>query len=214
MKINLSESDKKRIKEAVKLAETKTSGEIVPYLKTSCSPYKIVVWKSAFFGGFLFMIIASFLLRSNIWLPEWMHSYKFIVFGFGLGSILSVMLAKIPSIKRFYAKSEFEATVKTNAIATFTTEELFKTRDRTGVLIFVSLFEHRVEIIGDEGINNKVKPEEWQEAVDLILKGIKSNNFADGLVNAIAFCGNLLENNKVIIREDDTNELKDGLRID
>ena len=213
MKIDLTETDKKRIEEAVKLAETKTSGEIVPYLKTACSNYSVAIWKSIFLGGVLFLLIASSVLLTNAWLPSWMHSSNFIAVSFFVGALLFWLLTKIDAVKRFFSKPDSDAMVNTTALATFTTEEVFKTRERTGILIFVSLFEQKVEIIGDEGINSKVKQEKWQEAVNLILAGIKSNNFADGLVNAINFCGDLLHNNKVVIREDDTNELNDGLRI-
>ena len=76
-----------------------------------------------------------------------------------------------------------------------------------------SLFEHRIEVIGDAGINQKVTPEEWTDVVLRIREGIKAGNVADGLVAAIGMCGALLERGGVEIRPDDINELSDDIRI-
>ena len=63
-------------------------------------------------------------------------------------------------------------------------EEVFATRDRTGILLFVSLFEHRIEVVGDKGINDKVQQEEWGEVVDLLRAGVRRGDLAGGLVAA------------------------------
>jgi putative membrane protein len=92
-------------------------------------------------------------------------------------------------------------------------EEVFDTRDRTGILLFVSLFEHRIEVVGDAGINAKVEPEEWAEVVDQIRRGVRSGDLAGGMVEAIGTCGALLHRSGVALRPDDTDELSDGIRV-
>ena len=75
----------------------------------------------------------------------------------------------------------------------FVEEELFNTRDRTGILLFISKFEHRIEVLGDVGINEKVSAEDWVEIVDHIRAGIKHGRFVDGVIDGIEMCGRLLE---------------------
>ena len=92
-------------------------------------------------------------------------------------------------------------------------EEVFNTRDRTGILIFISLLEHRIEVVGDAGINAAVEPEEWAEVVDRIRDGFRSGRRVEGLVAAVDLCGRLLEKRGVELRADDVNELPDRLRL-
>jgi putative membrane protein len=74
----------------------------------------------------------------------------------------------------------------------FWAQRLNKTKERTGVLIFVSLAERYAEIIADAGINEKVTPEVWENAVSALTAGIRQGRVGDGLVAAIAQCGAVL----------------------
>jgi putative membrane protein len=102
--------------------------------------------------------------------------------------------------------------VHRRALQSFVEEEVFATRDRTGILLFVSLREHRIEVLGDTGINEQVEPDDWAEIVARIRRGIRNDNLTEGLVEAIGMCGRLLERRGVNIRPDDTNELSDTVR--
>jgi putative membrane protein len=99
------------------------------------------------------------------------------------------------------------------AMRAFVEEEVFKTVDRTGILLFVSMLEHRIEVIGDEGINRKVTVEDWAGVVAEIRKGILEGRLADGIVRAIDLCGGLLDRKGVDIQPGDTNELSDDIRF-
>jgi len=103
--------------------------------------------------------------------------------------------------------------VSQRATEAFLAEEVFDTRDRTGILIFVSLFERQVLVVGDSGINERVKQEEWDDVVQTIIQCIRRGSYADGLVEAIGKCGTLLERRGVERRSDDTDELRDELRM-
>jgi putative membrane protein len=95
----------------------------------------------------------------------------------------------------------------------FVDEEVFNTRDRTGILVFISTFEHRIEVLGDVGINEKVSSDEWADIVEHIRDGIKQGRFVDGVIDGIGMCGHLLEKSGVEIRGDDKNELPDAVRF-
>ena len=120
----------------------------------------------------------------------------------------------IPACKRFFAGNHtMNMRVHQRAAEAFISEEVFNTRDRTGVLIFLSLLEHKVVVVGDAGINAKVQQSDWDGIVGLIVAAIRARKPANGLVAAIAKCGSLLEQEGVAIRRGDTDELPDNLRI-
>ena len=93
----------------------------------------------------------------------------------------------------------------------FLSQGLVETRDRTGILIFVSLLEHRVEVIADRGIDTKVQPGTWDGVVDATLSGIRERRAEEGLCEAIRTCGELLAA-EFPPRPDDTDELANRLR--
>jgi len=95
----------------------------------------------------------------------------------------------------------------------FLEEEVFATRDRTGILVFVALFEHRVVVMGDAGINRAVPEGAWSHVVADLVAGIRARRPAEALEEAIAECGRLLREHRLEIRSDDTDELPNELRI-
>ena len=96
----------------------------------------------------------------------------------------------------------------------FIREEVFNSEERTGIMIFVSMFEHRVIVMADEGINKVVPPHTWNEVVDIIVKGIKTRDLTDGLIKGIQKCAEILKHHELLITDDDINELPDSLRTE
>ena len=212
----LTDAELQRIREAVSAAEERTSGEIVPYVVERSGSYEVAVWRGASFLAVGAMLGAALLMQFYAgWGLGWLYT------GWGMallaslaGVVGAVLTAAIPPLKRFLAGADRLATrVHRRAALAFLDEEVFKTRDRTGILLFVSLFEHRIEVLGDEGINQQVTPDEWVEVVDTIRRGVRHGHLADGLVEAIALCGKLLEERGVAIRHDDTDEISDKVRL-
>jgi len=79
-------------------------------------------------------------------------------------------------------------------------------------LIFVSLLEHRAEILTDRGINDKAPDNFWKIEVDQIISGIKENRPAQALCEVIGEIGNKLAEN-FPPREDDQNELPNQVSL-
>lgn len=216
MSTALTDAELQRIREAVTAAEARTSGEIVPYIVERSGSYEVAVWRGASFLAVGTMLGAALLLQFyGGWGLGWLYT------GWGMallaslaGVVGAVLAATIPPLKRLLAGQDRLATrVHRRAALAFLDEEVFKTRDRTGILLFVSLFEHRIEVLGDEGINRQVSPDEWVEVVDTIRRGVRQGHLADGLVEAIAMCGRLLEEKGVAVRLDDTDEISDTVRL-
>ena len=212
----LSEADRARIQTAVGEAERRTAGEIVPYVVRQSGDYDVAAWRAASVGALL--AAAAALGVASLyggWSLPWLYSAWAVEAATLAGGVLGALVgASVPAVRRLLAGPGLLAeTVQRRAAQAFLDEEVFSTRDRTGILLFVSLFEHRIEVVGDSGINAKVEPAEWAETVSLIRAGIVRGDLAGGLVAAVEQCGELLHRRGVAVRDNDSDELSDGVRL-
>ncbi|MFQ5571312.1 MAG: TPM domain-containing protein [Rhodothermales bacterium] len=216
MKDLFSEADLARIREAVAGAEQRTSGEIVPYIVSQSDGYDVAVWRGACTSAILVWLVAMLVVQFyQGWGLSWLYTnWSLAVLVLSAGILGALLTAYVSPLKRVLSGGALlDQAVHRRAVMAFVEEEVFSTRERTGILLFISLLEHRIEVLGDTGINRKVTPDEWTDVVRRIRKGIKDGNIADGLVDAIGMCGELLERGGVEIRPDDENELPDDIRI-
>ena len=100
--------------------------------------------------------------------------------------------------------------VRRRAIMLFKTGAERRTVGRTGILIYLSMAEHRAEIIGDEAITSVTTPETWGEAMTALLTEVKAGRTGDGIVAAVALIGAVLSEH-FPKSGDDTNEIPDKL---
>jgi putative membrane protein len=208
-----SENDLARITQAVQDAELKTSGEIVPYVVEQSDDYERAVWRAAAgCGGLTVLVFLALHWFTSLWLPFTLPVVLVATLAaFGVGM---AVVHFVPASKRLLAgRLLMQRRVSQRAAEAFIAEEVFNTRDRTGILLFVSLLERQVLVVGDAGINAHVKAGEWDNIVQRIITGIRKGAPADGLVDAIGRCGVLLERDGVARKADDRDELPDTLRM-
>jgi len=207
-----TEADLALIREAVTEAEAGTAGEIVPYVVPASDAYASAVWKGGTFGALVGALIGWAIHHyGDLWggaLFFWM------VVPAAAGAALGLLLVgAVPVLKRLLAGDELiDLRTRRRAALAFLDEEVFRTRDRTGILLFVSLFEHRVVVLGDSGINQKVEAEEWDALVRRAAEGIRAGRPGAALAEAVKACGQLLAERGVHIQPADVNELPDELR--
>lgn len=205
--------DLEHIKSAVQSAEGKTSGEIVPYFVDRSDDYEESEWRLgtlmaiAVLGG-----VTAFHHYSDSWLPL---DVAILLLTAASAFLVGIALGRfVNPLKRFFAgKALIDRRVNARAAEAFLAEEVFKTRDRTGILIFVSVMEHKVLVLGDSGINAKVEKAEWEHIVETITRSIGRGKPVGALIDAIGMAGELLARSDVRRRTDDTDELPDNLRI-
>jgi putative membrane protein len=209
-----SPQDLERISAAVREAEQKTSGEIVPYFVRQSDRYEEAVWRGAAFLAFTVLGgVTMVRLFTDVWLP--LDTVELALLTMGAGGVGALLVGLIPPLKRFLSGDELiDRRVALRAADAFISEEVFRTRDRTGILIFLSLLEHKVLVVGDVGINAKVDRSEWEDVVARIVRGVNAGTPVEGLIDAIRQCGVLLERHGVKIRRDDRNELSNVLRTE
>jgi putative membrane protein len=209
----ISEADRLRISEAVAEAEGKTSGEIVPYVVDRSDAYEVAEWRAgALFGVVAMGIFAAFRQFTEVWLPFTVGDAFLVTLLAGAGGAL--LTHSVPLLQRFFAGGALlDLRAGQRASQAFVSEEVFRTRDRTGILLFVSLLEHRVVVLGDAGINARVRQDDWDRVVAILTHAVRRRLLADGFVDAIRECGRLLRIQGVARRPDDTDELADDLRM-
>lgn len=76
--------------------------------------------------------------------------------------------------------------VRRRALQFFKSSAEKRTQGRVGILLYVSLLEHRAEIIADEAIHSRVAPERWGEAMAVLVAGLRVGDAAGGMAGAVA----------------------------
>jgi putative membrane protein len=152
-------------------------------------------------------LICATLLGEWLWIGS-QNMWLFL----GCLSVLFILFHEI--IKRwtwlkrcFISEREFNEEVQEAATTQFFNQGLYRTRDETGVLVLISVFERKVWVLADSGINAKVQDGQWDEIVKMIVEGIKQNRQTEAICEAVEKTGDLLKTN-FPVKPDDTNELK------
>jgi putative membrane protein len=182
----LGDEAQERVRSAIREAESRTVGEIVPVVLERSDGYPGACWLAALIA----MLLGSALLERHL---PWSEPHWLLLAQVGLGAIGFALARGLPDLQRLFI-SETRATEMAGeqALQEFQLLGLRETAERTGVLVFVSLLERRVIILGDTGIHAKVGDEHWQRTRDAVLQGARGGSLADGLVAGVRACGDVL----------------------
>ncbi len=214
LKQRFSEKDLERIKAAVREAEGKISGEIVPVFVEKSGYYTIANYRGA-------MILATFAFALIVIFDRYVPSisvydplliFILVTASGALGAIITHYIWPV----KFWLLSQFhrDQSTRKRAENAFLEEEIFNTRHRTGIMIFVSFFEHEVIVMADRGICKVVDQKEWDKIVTNLITNIQKDKVADGIIMAIERCTEVLLENGFTRTNDDVNELRDDLRLE
>lgn len=207
---------------AVTEAESATSGEIVTVLAEASDGYTDVALLWAAGAAFTAMSVFAafpepFLDRWDAWFAGWGHEWTTgqiasMVIALGLLKFLAVMLVQqwLPLKFALIPGPTKTIRVHNQAVRQFNVGAERRTTGRTGVLIYLSMREHRAEIVADESIAAKVSAEVWGEAMGDMLAHIGKGRIAEGLAVGIRDVGFVLAEHFPRGSED-VNELPDRL---
>ncbi|MCX2697641.1 MULTISPECIES: TPM domain-containing protein [Ochrobactrum] len=204
----ISDQNHKRIAEAIRAAETNTSGEIYAVLARASDDYFFAAGFVATCGILIASVVAAFLA----------HWYWFDISlpMFGLAVLAAFATAMfllwlVPSIRILLVPRRIRyKRAHLNALQQFLARNVHITEHRTGILLFVSMAEHYAEVIADAGIDARVEQEEWNGIVATLIHHASRLEVADGFVLAIGQAGVLLEKH-FPAGEHTINELDDHL---
>jgi putative membrane protein len=182
----LTADDRLRVRAAIADVEKRTLGEIVPVVLERSDRHPGARWLCALCT----LLIGSTLLEAHL---PWTEPHWLLLSQIALGAVGFFLADALPDAKRLFVR-EARATemAEEQALQEFHRLGLHKTRDATGVLIFVSLFERRVIVLGDAGIHAKVGAEHWRSVQSTILDGIVKGSLAEGLLAGIRASGDEL----------------------
>jgi len=218
----LTQEQHKIVSDAVGEAELHTSGEIVTVLADRSDDYNDValLWAAALaftamsiFAAFPSPSLGFWDMLIGGWSHEWTTG-ELASMTIALGLIAFVIawavqlweplkFALIPAPLK-------NARVHAQAIKHFKVGAERRTQGRTGVLIYLSMREHRAEITADDSIAEKVDAEVWGEAMGDMLAEIKQGRIAEGMAIGVRDVGFVLAQH-FARGEDDENELPDRL---
>lgn len=199
----LTTEEKARIAETVRRVEHGTSGELVTVIARRSDDYLLVPWT---WSALLALMLPGVLQLFDVH-PPLVSVYVSQVTLF----VAVLLLLQWQPLKMWLVpKGIKQANARRLAREQFFTQKLHLTRERTGVLIFVSVAEHYVEILADEGIDSRVPAGAWDDMVANFITHVKAGSTAQGFLETIEACGSYLAGN-FPARPDDTNELPNVL---
>ena len=172
--------------QALLAAEARTTGEIVPVVLGRSDQHASAEWLSALVA----LLLGTLLLGQHV---TWSDPREVLCLQLALGVVGYALARFVPSWKRMFI-SEARATevAEEQAVNEFHRLGLGNTQARTGVLLFVSLLERRVVVLGDAGIHAKVGSEHWEATRAAILEKVSRGHVDEGLVDGIRACGGVL----------------------
>jgi putative membrane protein len=218
----LDDAGRTLVSEAVTAAEALTSGEIVTVLADRSDGYTDValLWAvgAAFTAMSVFAALPEPFLDAWDWaFGAWGHQWTTgelasMVIGLGLVKFAAVMLVQQWEPLKFWLIPSPTKTIRVHsqAVRQFKVGADRRTTGRTGVLIYLSMREHRAEIVADESIAAIVPAEVWGEAMGDMLAEIRKGHIAEGLAVGIRDVGFVLAQH-FPRGENDVNELPDRL---
>jgi putative membrane protein len=182
--MHLSKEDHDLIAAAIHAAEAGTSGRIVCVLAQSSSDYAHipVLWATA-----LALIAPWPMIVATSWSVQLIFMLQLAIF---IVAALAVSLT--PLGLALVPRTALRARAHHAALEQFVIRRVAHSKNRNGVLIFVSLAERYARIIADEGIAGKVHASEWQGAIDALVGHMRDGRIVAGFAAAIERCGAVL----------------------
>ena len=182
--MELTREDHEAVSAAIGQAEQRTCGQIVCVLAHASSDYAYIpiLWASA-----LALLVPWPLMIFTQWSVQWIYLAQIAVF-----IVAGIVFAWMPLRLMLVPRPAQRAQAHRAALEQFVVRRIAHTKNRCGVLIFVSLAEHYARIIADDGIAQKVPNAEWQAAIDALTAHMRDGRVAAGFVAAIERCGAVL----------------------
>lgn len=202
----LGDADQLTVRAAVVEAEKRTIGEIVPVVLERSDDHPGARWAFAL----VTLLVSSALLEAFL---AWDAPHVLLLEQLAIGAAAYALARVLPDLQRaFVSEARADEMAEEQAYQEFFRLGLHETRARTGVLLFVSLFERRVVVIGDEGIASKVDASHWANVRELVLAGIRRGSLAQGLAEGVREAGRVLAEHHPRLGND-SNELPDRLVV-
>ena len=216
----LSDADHLLVSDAVAAAEANTSGEIVTLVAAESDSYRDVALHYAALAMLAVPVKLALLPASWIdwwsalllgWNGEWTRGS--IMLALIVSMTLAFLLVRLafgwpPLLRALTPRFIKTNRVRARAIAHFRATCEGRTTGRTGILIYLSMAEHRAEIVAEQAITSMVDPEVWGAAMAAMVDEVRQGRIGHGMALAVGHVGGVLAEH-LPRGADDLNELPD-----
>jgi putative membrane protein len=228
--MKLSPTDLTAIEDAIRVAESRTTGEIYCVVAEESGDYGET--PLAWAAGVALLAPAILLLAGvHVSAPDILSGWSAAQVSRAaertarealLGAVLlqavlfvaTLLLVAIPAVRRTLTPRTFKRErVRRRAREQFAAKNLHLTRERTGVLVFVSFAEHMAELIADEGIAAHVDQTVWDSAMAALVAGLRRGEPGAGVAAAVGLCGEVLAERFPADPNFNPNELADAVVV-
>jgi putative membrane protein len=220
--VYLSEAEHLLVTDAVALAEQNSDGEIVTIVADSSDQYRDVAIAWATLAAFL--ALSAMTLFPSFYhglidqaLGGWQRPITSSEYLAIIAIVVSIkwvamrLLMNWPALRLFLTpRSIRNSRVRARATDLFRVGAESRTRAKTAILIYLSMREHRAEILADTAISAKVAPEKWGDAMIALICSVRAGKSGEGMAEAVRQVGALIAEH-FPRSEDDRNELPDRL---
>ncbi|MCC2641857.1 MAG: uncharacterized protein K0S45_2270 [Nitrospira sp.] len=182
----LTNEDRARVEAAVQAVEQHTGAEIVPMIVERSGLYRDAQHRSGLLAALV--MLTALVTIEPAWLPWGWHAANsvWLVAGILLAYALGAWSGTWPLIIRLFTSRErMHQKVQLRAEQAFAQHGMAKTRDRTGLLLMVSLLERQVYVLADQSLQERLSSDQWQAVVTVIVERMKVGDLVGGLCRGI-----------------------------
>ena len=198
----LTAQDRERIRRSIEAVESRTHGEVVTVIAQAADEYRYIPSLWALLLAYLTSPVGR-LLGLELTPGHW-DLVQLAAF-----AALAALFLLTPLKYRMIPQGVKAQRASRLAHEQFVRQGVHLTARHTGILLFVSVAEHHVEIIADRGIAERVPAEHWQRIVDTFSSQVRRGRVADGSDEALGAL--LAEHQDLLAPADNLNELPDRL---
>jgi putative membrane protein len=181
-----TKEEREKIRNATLEAESGTIGEIAIAIVDQSSRYhEAELLGGIFMGSAASLILSALFFHGSLW--------SFIPLSFLFFFPCHLLFKAVPALKRmFVGPKRMAKAVRERALRTFYEKGLYKTKESTGALFFLSLLERKVWVLADKGILSRIHQPTLNKFADMVSQGIRAGRAADALCEAIVEFGAVL----------------------
>ena len=189
----LSDAEATAIDAQIGRLESRTGVQVVTATIGKSDTYVELPWKAFALGAALagFVVVLA-----DFWRPQWVTSHTALIHAvtiLGAAAASALMAIFVPPFARLFLRAtRRDLEVRQYAQSIFLTRELFRTRSRTGVLILVSLFERRIEVVPDTGLDGRVSEADWESVIARMTPRLRETRPFEALQEGLAALEDLL----------------------
>jgi len=201
--MELTKADHEAVSAAIREAERRTCGQIICVLSQSSSDYA--------FAPILWASLIAFLVPWPLIDLTQLSAQRIFVLQLVVFILAAIVLLRMPLRLMLVPRAVQRAQAHRAALEQFVVRRTMHTRNRCGILIFVSMAEHYARVIADVGIAQRVEGAEWKAVIDVLITHIHSGQIANGFVAAIERCAAIIAEHAP--PDGSSNELPDRLYV-